>query len=170
MAIYRPLRTIGTALNKWACAGNLIPAGRIRCAVADAGIALIWMSRDFGYDNRTFAQRMRSGNEAWRAAFRTLFNLDEPYTPPTPEANGPTKKQQLIAAIQEWREETGHIGKGGVVICYWGEPQGWRDTLRNPEEWLQGCVAVDEAGQRWLAVGEDDDDNANEWYLIKEAA
>lgn len=54
---------------------------------------------------------------------------------------------------RSWRQQHGYIGRGGVVVIYAGEVQSWVNTLRDPDHWQAGCVAVDEHGQRWEAVG-----------------
>lgn len=69
------------------------------------------------------------------------------------------------AAIEarHWREQCGYVGRGGVVVVYGGTAQGWVNTLRNPEHWQPGCVAVDEAGHTWVAVAGDGQDGARMW-------
>jgi len=68
----RPLADIGQAMSQWARRGNMNSTGRFRQFVDYCGIALLWMSRGYAYDKRTFAQRMVAGNWYWRAAFRAL--------------------------------------------------------------------------------------------------
>ena len=61
----------------------------------------------------------------------------------------------------KWREQYGYTG--GVVVIFGGEVQGWVNELRNPEQWQPGCVAIDEQGQQWIAVGGNARDGAERW-------
>ncbi|ORJ13485.1 hypothetical protein ONZ60_23115 (plasmid) [Aeromonas salmonicida] len=47
-----------------------------------------------------------------------------------------------------------YTGRGGVVVVYRGEGQGWVNELRDPAHWVAGCVVVDEAGQQTIAGNE----------------
>lgn len=62
-----------------------------------------------------------------------------------------------------WRAQNGYIGRGGVIVIFDGLAQGWVNELRNPETWRPGCIAVDETGYSWIAVGGDDQDGASKW-------
>lgn len=62
-----------------------------------------------------------------------------------------------------WREKNGYIAKGGVIVIFNGLAQGWVRELRNPETWRPGCIAVDEAGHSWIAVGGNDQCGASKW-------
>ncbi|MEM5403929.1 MULTISPECIES: hypothetical protein [Paraburkholderia] len=53
---------------------------------------------------------------------------------------------------RRYREQEALVGKGGVVVFFQGEVQGWVNQLRNPEHWQPGCIAVDEQGAIWNAV------------------
>lgn len=68
-----------------------------------------------------------------------------------------------LQAAQEWRTRRGYTGRGGVVVVFDGIVQGWVDTLRDPEAWRPGCVAVDEIGCSWLAIGGNDQNGASTW-------
>ncbi len=62
-----------------------------------------------------------------------------------------------------WSAQNGYIGRGGVIVIFDGLPQGWVNELRNPETWRPGCIAVDETGHSWIAVGGNDQDGASKW-------
>ncbi len=68
-------------------------------------------------------------------------------------------KNQEIA--KKWREENEYTG--GVVIVFNGEVPGWMNELRDPQGWEPGCIAVDEQGNEWVAVGGNADDGAERW-------
>ena len=68
-----------------------------------------------------------------------------------------------LQTAQEWRACRGYTGRGGVVVVFDGIAQGWVNELRNPEAWRPGCVAVDEIGSSWLAIGGNDQDGASNW-------
>lgn len=69
----------------------------------------------------------------------------------------------LIDIATQWREQHGYIGKGGIIVIFDGDAQGWMDRLRNPEHWRPGCIAVDESGHIWTAVDGNDQDGARAW-------
>ena len=54
----------------------------------------------------------------------------------------------------------------GVVTVYRGEVQGWTNELRNPENWVPGCVTIDVEGNQWIAIGGNDYDGAAEWKPV----
>lgn len=68
-----------------------------------------------------------------------------------------------LQAAQEWRARRGYAGRGGVIVVFDGIAQGWVNELRNPDAWRPGCVAVDESGSSWLAIGGNDQDGALTW-------
>ena len=43
----------------------------------------------------------------------------------------------MIDDARRYREQEGLVGKGGVVVFFQGEVQGWVNKLRNPEHWQQ---------------------------------
>ncbi len=57
-------------------------------------------------------------------------------------------------------------GHGGVVVIDAGKVLGWMDTLRDPETWASGCIAIDEHGNGWIAKGGNDDGGAESWQPI----
>lgn len=73
----------------------------------------------------------------------------------------------VVSAIC-WRKDFGYVGRAGVVIVSEGKAQGWVNELRNPEHWQPGCVAVDESGLTWTAVGGNAQDGAVSWRPIGE--
>ncbi|WP_244108037.1 hypothetical protein [Burkholderia diffusa] len=58
---------------------------------------------------------------------------------------------------RRWREQCNYVGKGGVVVLFQGEVQGWVNELRNHEHWQPGCVAVDEQGHSSTIAGNERD-------------
>ncbi len=68
-----------------------------------------------------------------------------------------------IAIARTWRERYGYVGRGGVIVVHEGETQGWVNTLRNPEHWRPGCVAVDEADRSWTTIAGTDQSGALMW-------
>ncbi len=71
--------------------------------------------------------------------------------------------QSINAIAREYRREWGKSKAGGFVVFFGREPQGWIDQLRNPEHWRPGCVAIDDEGKRWIAMGGNNYDGASEW-------
>jgi len=68
-----------------------------------------------------------------------------------------------VDEAQRWRDEKGYAGRGGVVVIFNGSADAWVDKLRNPEHWQPGCVAVDENGRTWTAIGGTEQDGALMW-------
>jgi hypothetical protein len=50
-----------------------------------------------------------------------------------------------------------------VVVLFGDEVQSWVNTLRNPEHWRPGCIAVDEAGRMWTTIAGSERDGALMW-------
>jgi hypothetical protein len=69
----------------------------------------------------------------------------------------------LIEVARRWREENGYVGRGGVIVLFNGEVQGWVNTLRNPSHWQPGCIAVDEDGRTWTTIAGNQNDGALMW-------
>ena len=72
----------------------------------------------------------------------------------------------MMVIAQKWCENNGYVGKGGVVVLRAGSVWGWVNTLRNSEEWSPGCIAVDEDGAEYKAVGGNSTDGAKLWRKI----
>jgi hypothetical protein len=51
----------------------------------------------------------------------------------------------------------------GVIVLFEGNVQSWVNTLRNPEHWQPGCVAIDEGGGSWTAIAGNQGDGALMW-------
>ena len=41
--------------------------------------------------------------------------------------------------------------------------QSWINKLRNPEHWIPGCIAIDEAGNSWMTVAGNEQNGALVW-------
>ncbi|XRQ26719.1 hypothetical protein ACPWZ6_26300 (plasmid) [Ralstonia pseudosolanacearum] len=64
---------------------------------------------------------------------------------------------------RQWRKEHGYHGRGGVVVLFQGEVQGWVSKLRNPERWQPGCVAIDEQDKSWTTIAGNERNGALMW-------
>ncbi|AEA66043.1 hypothetical protein [Burkholderia gladioli] len=71
--------------------------------------------------------------------------------------------KRMIDDSRRYREQEALLGKGGVVVFFQGEIQGWVNKLRNPEHWQAGCIAVDEQGLSWTAIAGTEYDGALMW-------
>ncbi|HGL4257942.1 MULTISPECIES: hypothetical protein [Burkholderia cepacia complex] len=69
----------------------------------------------------------------------------------------------LIDNAHRYREQEALVGKGGVVVFYQGEVQGWSSQLRNADHWRPGCIAVDEQGRTWTTIAGSEHDGALMW-------
>ena len=74
----------------------------------------------------------------------------------------------MIDDARRYREQEALAGKGGVVVFFQGEVQGWVNQLRNPEHWQPGCIAVDEQGQMWTTIAGSERDGALMWLANHE--
>lgn len=68
-----------------------------------------------------------------------------------------------LALARSWREKHGYVDRGGVVIVFNGVADGWVYKLRNPHHQQPGCIAVDEHGKTWTAIGGDEHNGALMW-------
>ena len=68
-----------------------------------------------------------------------------------------------LAAARQWRTRWGYVGRGGVVVLFDGEVQGWVGTLRPAGHWQPGCLAVDEDGRSWITIGRSAHDSGLMW-------
>ena len=66
----------------------------------------------------------------------------------------------MIDDARHYREQKALVGKGGVVVFFQGEVQGWVNQLRNAEQWQSDCVAVDEQGRTWTTIAGSERDGA----------
>lgn len=57
-----------------------------------------------------------------------------------------------IKTAQEWREQKGYSGRGGIVVLHDGKVSGWQSALRDASHWVPGCIAVAEDGQSWTSI------------------
>lgn len=73
--------------------------------------------------------------------------------------------QNLMSTALQWRIEHGYVNKGGVVVIFNDEVQGWVNELRSPEHWVSGCFAVNEHGEIWQTIAGNSDDGALMWLL-----
>jgi hypothetical protein len=73
-----------------------------------------------------------------------------------------------LKITSEWRNDNGYKGRGGVIVLFDGEVQGWCNQLRDPDHWRPGCIAVDETGQHWEAVGGNATLGAYNWQRLDE--
>jgi hypothetical protein len=71
--------------------------------------------------------------------------------------------QSSKTLAKAWRLEWDRIGRGGVVIVFDKEIAGWMNELRSPDHWVPGCIAIDENGRTWKAVGGTERDGAQSW-------
>ena len=55
---------------------------------------------------------------------------------------------------------------GGVVVIFDNDVSGWMNELRDPQSWEPGCSAINEDGQKWVAVGGNAYDGAERWEPV----
>jgi hypothetical protein len=69
----------------------------------------------------------------------------------------------MRAAALRWRETWGYVGRGGVIVLFDGEVQGWVNELRSPDHWQPGCVAIGEDGRSWTTIAGTEQTGALMW-------
>ena len=57
--------------------------------------------------------------------------------------------------------------QGGVVVIFDNKVAGWMNELRDPQSWESGCIAINEADQTWVSVGDNAYDGAERWEPVK---
>ena len=77
----------------------------------------------------------------------------------------PTDVEKAVTAAAAWRENEGEgdSNHAGVVLVFQGVAYGWKNALRDPEHERPGAIAVDTAGNAWIACGGDDYNGAKVW-------
>mgnify|MGYP003624869919 FL=1 len=60
-----------------------------------------------------------------------------------------------------FRKERGY--QGGYVVFYFDKISGWAQEFPRPQVYVADCIAVDEAGNEWVAKGGDDYFGAERW-------
>lgn len=84
----------------------------------------------------------------------------------------------LAKKATAWRVRDNKVGRGGIVVfppvdstrpagIDRLEVAGWSNELRNPERWVPGCLAVNEAGECWEARGGDEQHGADAWVSMR---
>lgn len=71
--------------------------------------------------------------------------------------------KQIFKQARDYRDSIGKLG--GVVIFYDGEIQGWVNELRDPDQWVPGCIALGD-GAQWVASGGDKEHGATHWLPL----
>lgn len=72
--------------------------------------------------------------------------------------------RNLTSKAQQFRRN--HNLVGGVVVIHNGEVEAWMNELRNPERWIPGCIAIDDAGNQYVAKGGNTQDGARGWEQL----
>lgn len=63
-----------------------------------------------------------------------------------------------------WRSlQNDETRESGVVLILHGRVTGWKNGLRDPQHDVPGVLAVDVAGQVYVAAGGNDYDGAQRW-------
>lgn len=65
---------------------------------------------------------------------------------------------EVIETAAVWRHKYDCVGRGGVIIVYNNVAEAWVNQIRNAERWRPGCIAIDENGKTWTAVGGSEQD------------
>ena len=76
--------------------------------------------------------------------------------------------QKMTQIAKSWRIDNGYVDKGGAIVLFDCKVQGWVNELRDPQRWQPGCIAIDEAGNSWIATGGNTYDGATAWQTIQQ--
>jgi hypothetical protein len=81
------------------------------------------------------------------------------------DSQGRERMAHLANVVEalHWRREHGYVGHGGMVIFYNRVDRGWVDDLRDSAHWQPGSLAVNEAGDTWIAVLMKNDGGVSTW-------
>jgi hypothetical protein len=88
-------------------------------------------------------------------------------TSTTAPIHSPEALPGLAIAARQYRNIYNLSNKGGVVVFYNGEAQGWMSEVRDPSHWTPGCIAVSERGQFHISIGGDDYNGSTSWQPIE---
>ena len=70
-----------------------------------------------------------------------------------------------VSAAAAWRAtQPAERRDAGIVLVFEGAAYGWKNALRDPQHERPGVVAVDGAGNAWIACGGDDYNGATGWW------
>ena len=70
-----------------------------------------------------------------------------------------------VAIAQNWRKQNTEHSNTGVVLIWEGEVYGWKNCLRNAQDERPGAIAIDIAGNVYIAEGGNDYDGAKCWVV-----
>lgn len=74
----------------------------------------------------------------------------------------PSTINQLLDKRRRYLENNDRL-EGGVVVIFNNQACGWMNELRDPQSWEPGCIAIDELGNCWKALGGNAYDGAELW-------
>ncbi|MDC0948158.1 antirestriction protein ArdR [Gammaproteobacteria bacterium] len=66
---------------------------------------------------------------------------------------------------KQWRDAHPDHVTTGVVLFWQGKPYGWKASLCDANHERPGAIAVDSAGNRFVAEGGDDANGAKLWVV-----
>lgn len=72
----------------------------------------------------------------------------------------------VVAQAQRFRETEELCRDRGYVYVYRGKWAGWSADYPDPHRWCPGVVAVSPGGAAYLLVGGNDNDGANDLFLL----
>lgn len=70
--------------------------------------------------------------------------------------------RDMRAQADDYRIRRGLVEAGGLIVFWEGEVCGWMQNRQHAEKWCPGCLAVDEYGRWWIAIGSSGD-GAERW-------
>lgn len=84
------------------------------------------------------------------------------------DSQGRERLAHLATVVEalHWRREHGYVGHGGMVIFYNRIDRGWVDELRDESHWQPGTLAVNEAGDTWIAMHAKKGDGVATWKTL----
>jgi hypothetical protein len=75
--------------------------------------------------------------------------------------------QALLDTAKKYRKDNPHFPQNGFVIIGRNGGSGWTGTLEsNANAYMAGTWAIDESGNKYLAIGGNDYDGAESWQMI----
>lgn len=76
----------------------------------------------------------------------------------------PNEVEVALAAAAAWRpSQPANRRDAGIALVFQGHVYGWKNELRDPQHERPGVIAVDVAGQAWIACGGGDYNGAAVW-------
>ncbi|ECZ0744812.1 antirestriction protein ArdR [Escherichia coli] len=71
-----------------------------------------------------------------------------------------------VSIARRWRQHNPDMAENGIVLIWKKKVYGWKNCLRDAQDEQPGAIAVDCAGNIFIAEGGNDYDGAKCWVVL----